>query len=327
MINKFLRNAVLLLGICGFVYAGEFHGGSDVICSDCHTTHFSQRGTLPEGAEPGGPYPDLLLIDSADRLCLACHDGTDPAAPDVLAPVIMYDGSGSEYSGAGFFSGGEGMMSGTGHDLGIARQAPYSNPARAMMLSCISCHDPHGTESYRNLVLDPDSSGTGLTVSLGSDVFENVHPANPPNRSGSIAAYRAGNTGYRDNINAWCAECHNGLLQLDQSNPPAHFQRHPISASFEVMGYHVSPSHWMTGAGEGFGMSTGDGVEGVPRLRFQAPNATDYISATSPALTNQVFCYSCHFAHGGPNRSGVTWPYDEQQSGDQLSGCQQCHFK
>ena len=327
MMKSSVRISLIIALATAAAHSGEYHGGDDVICSDCHSTHFSERGTLPERAEPGGPYPDMLLIESADRLCLACHDGTDPTAPDVLAPVVMYEGSGSEFSGAGFFSAGEGITSVTGHDLGFASQVPYSNPARYAMLSCISCHDPHGTASYRNLILNPDSSGSSISVLLGNDIFENAHPQLPPSRAATIAAYRSNNIGHRANISEWCVDCHNGLLQPDLANPPAHFQRHPLMTSFEGPGYHVAAAHWVTGIGDGFGLATGDGAEGVPRLKFQAPNANDYVSSTIPGISNQIICSTCHFAHGGPYESGMTWPYNDRASFDLYSGCQQCHYK
>ncbi|OGC90956.1 MAG: hypothetical protein A2W25_07690 [candidate division Zixibacteria bacterium RBG_16_53_22] len=327
MVKNSLKIITIFMLLAVGTVADEFHGGGDILCSDCHTTHYSQSGTLPERAEPGGPFSDLLLIESADRLCLTCHDGTDPAAPDVLAPVAMYQGSGSEFSGGGFFSAAEGLISITGHDLGVITQVPYSNPVKATILSCISCHDPHGTINYRNLVIDPDSSGTGVTVGLGSDVFEEIHQQIPPSRNASIGAYRAGNIGYRARMTEWCADCHNILGQTDPANPPAHFNRHPSLASFEPSDYHNDPGHWAVGIGEGFGVATGDGIEGIPRLRFQAPGATDYTSATTPAASNQVFCGTCHFAHGGPFKSSILWPFNDQVSADLYSGCQQCHYK
>jgi len=36
----------------------------------------------------------------------------------------------------------------------------------------------------------------------------------------------------------------------------------------------------LAGTGAGFGIATGDFVEGVPRLRFQVSTATDFASAT-----------------------------------------------
>ena len=312
--------------MAGSSLAGEYHGHEGVICSDCHTTHYSEQGTLPGRAEPGGPFSDLLLVASADRLCLACHDGTDPATPDVLAPVSMYDGSGSEFSGAGFFSTPDGATSDYGHDLGIEMPVPNSNPARSVLLSCISCHDPHGTDNYRNLVLNPDSLGGAINLTLGSDVFENSHPLIPPERGASIAAYKSSNIGYRQRMTDWCRDCHNDIAG-PRGNPPSHFQRHPSDVSLDGLGFHLSPSHWVSGAGDGFGAASGDFTEGVPHLRFQSPSAVDYYSATVPAVTNQVFCGTCHLAHGGPFKSGMTWPFEESGSADLYSGCQQCHYK
>jgi hypothetical protein len=307
--------------------AGEYHNQGDVICSDCHTTHYSERGTLPEGAEAGGPFPDMLLVSSIDHLCMSCHDGTDPAAPDVLAPVVMYNGSGSEFSGAGYFSEADGVMSPLGHDLGVTSLAPYSIPAKTMVLSCVSCHDPHGTSNYRNLLLNPDSSGGDINLTLNSDIFEENNPANPPSRGTSIMAYRSNNTGYRDKMTNWCTDCHNALSPDNPGSSPAHFMRHPSAASFDISSYHISSSHWITGSGEGFGLAAGDGIEGIPRLRFQAPGATDYISSKVPARTNELFCGTCHLAHGGPFQSSLLWPYKTSGQADLYSGCQQCHIK
>lgn len=327
MTNK--STLILLFIMFDFLplFAGEYHGQEDVICSDCHTTHYSERGTLPERAEPGGPFPDLLMVASVDHLCLSCHDGTDPAAPDVLAPVTMYAGSGSEYSGGGFFSSADGFYSGMGHDLGVDNQVPYAIPPRTKMLSCVSCHDPHGTANYRNLILNPDSLGADINLALNSDIFEFDHPQYPPERSASIRAYRSGNIGYKANMSAWCADCHTALLPNRTGDPPAHFLRHPSDAGLNIPGYHINSGHWVAGVGEGFGVAGGDATEGVPRLRFQAPNATDYNSAIAPGGNNQVICSTCHLAHGGPFEDGLTWPFRTSNAADIFSGCQQCHYK
>jgi len=177
------------------------------------------------------------------------------------------------------------------------------------------------------LLPDPDSSGAGVTVVLDTDLFENYHPEIPPDRNASIRAYRSGNIGYKSKITEWCADCHNALHPNSIGNPPAHFLRHPSQVGLEAPDYHVDPDHWVAGEGDGFGALTGDGVEGIPRLRFQAPAATDYNSSVRVAVDNQVICYSCHFAHGGSFESSMFWPYQTDRARDLYSGCQQCHFK
>jgi hypothetical protein len=103
--------------------------------------------------------------------------------------------------------------------------------------------------------------------------------------------------------------------------------RHPSGTSLDSPGYHLAPAHWVGGTGDGFGAVTSDGAEGIPRLRFQAPGASDFVSAMTPSVTNQVFCLTCHFAHGGPYESALMWPYKSSGAADLFSGCQQCHFK
>jgi hypothetical protein len=103
--------------------------------------------------------------------------------------------------------------------------------------------------------------------------------------------------------------------------------RHPSDAAMNGSGYHTNTAHWVSGTGDGFGIGNNDGLEGVPRLRFQVPTATDFNSSVVPSQSNQVFCYTCHLAHGGPFQSSLTWPYKSGGSADLYSGCQQCHYK
>ena len=307
--------------------AGAYHGQSDVLCSDCHTAHYSERGMIPEGAEPGGPFPLMLMTGSVDHLCLSCHDGTDPDAPDVLAPVTMYSTSGSEYSAGGFFSAPNGVTSIVAHDLGISVQVPLSSNSRTVTLKCTSCHEPHGNNNYRNLIFDPDSSGIGVNIILGVDIFQEISPAIPPDRSISIEAYSADNIGYKSNLSNWCIDCHSSLSNIGLGMPPAHFQQHPVSASLDGIGYHVNSNHWLSGSGQGFGAVTGDDIEGIPRLRFQSPAAADYIMSKQPGAENELNCSTCHLSHGGNHKSALIWPLSEFNSADVYSGCQQCHIK
>jgi hypothetical protein len=326
MAVRILFGFVILSILGGIAIAGEYHNQDDILCSDCHTSHYSQSGIIPERAEPGGPFPSMLLTSSINTLCLSCHDGTDPDAPDVLAPVTMYNGSGSEYSAAGYFTYPDNISSPNSHDLGADNSVPFSSPTRSMRLSCVNCHNPHGSVNYRNLNSDPDSSGMPVNFLLDIDVFENNHPAIPPSRTNSIAAYRSANIGYKANLSRWCTDCHTEITNNSPANQPAHFNRHPSDISLDGIGNHASPAHWLDGTGEGFGQATGDPFGGIPRLRFQSPDAVDFNSAKTTALNNQVFCGTCHFAHGGSFDRNLTWPYNTPGA-DLYSGCQQCHYK
>ncbi len=298
---------------------GEWHTGSDLVCSECHVIHYSGQG----GVEAGGPFAYLLSHSSINGLCLSCHDGSDPTAPDVFAAVTMYDASGDEHSAAGYFAAVD-VGSDSAHNLAVTDLVPLRTPSANMALSCASCHDVHGNGNYRNLVSDPDSSGSGTNLVLGTDIFEGVAPAVPPTPEGSAAAYKSSNIGYRSNLSSWCAECHNLLATNENGVAPAHFKRHPSEVGLDLAGGHTDPSNWAAGDSLGFGAATGDGTEGVPRVRFQEATATDYSSAKTVASTNQVFCTSCHLAHGGRYFSCAVWPYKVLDA-DMYSPCQQCH--
>ncbi|RJQ52032.1 MAG: hypothetical protein C4526_08895 [Nitrospiraceae bacterium] len=292
-------------------------------CSDCHTQHYSEGGGTPPGVEAGGPFAELLIRATTNKLCLFCHDGSDPKAPDVLGPVTMYDGSGDEHSGAGFFSNSGGVSAEQGHDLGVTSvSVPFSSMTN-MTLTCASCHDPHGTINYRNVLSSP-AGGAGLTVEMAKDVFRDAPPGDPPSATASVSAYKESNEGYKANTSLWCTECHDGLKP--SVNNPVNRVHHLIDVPVNGGGYPTDPAHWAAGTGPGFGAATGDLTEGVPRLRFQASTATDYISSKVVASGNEVICTSCHLAHGGRYKKGLVWPYLEPDSPiDANSGCNQCH--
>ena len=309
--------------------AGEYHTGDTMVCSDCHTMHNSQNNSPMRYDSSPTPAPILLRHADATSLCLYCHGSV--TAPDVLAPVTMYSGSGDEYSGAGFFEYGLGMESSKSHDLGVSSSVPLSTMG-TLTLTCSSCHDPHGNDNYRNLLTKQNPSGAGTTVVLGTDVFEEVAPANPPTRQGSINAYKRSNIGYKSNMSSWCTECHDILTSNEMGSAPAHFMRHPSNVALDAYSpSRTNASHWVEGEGEGFGTATGDTTEGVPRVRFQVSTASNFTEAKNVSPSNEVFCISCHLAHGGNHQKALVWPFRESAGGvgrkDMISPCQQCHFQ
>ena len=94
--------AVIVL-IAAPVRAGGWHSGSSLVCTDCHSQH-------------GGPTPAPKLLTRATtiELCLSCHDGMNPSAPDVIAPV----GYVSE-SAAGAFPNSGGLATCYAHQSAI----------------------------------------------------------------------------------------------------------------------------------------------------------------------------------------------------------------
>jgi hypothetical protein len=82
--------------------------------------------------------------------------------------------------------------------------------------------------------------------------------------------------------------------------------------------------HWISGQGIGFGSLISENRPGIPRVRFAQPGAS-YAACSTVAASNQVFCLSCHKAHGSKYKFGLLWPYYTHAALDESSGCAQCH--
>jgi Zn-finger protein len=299
--------------------AGEWHVEPYLNCQNCHVQHATKDGQII----PGGPYSTLLLKNTINELCLSCNDGSDPTAPDVQTPVQMYQVTASGESAAGPFSL-IGADNPAGHSLGLGSVTPLQVEAEYIELSCASCHAVHGNSNYRNLLYDPRSVGDSAVLIEGTDLFAQFAPDIPPTTGGSVNAYSRGNIGYRQAYSGWCATCHNQLAANSTSLPPAHFNSHPVEVTLNefLLDPHTDPAHWVGGTGEGFA----DDETGTDRVPFETPTAVDFLSSRVPAETNQVFCGSCHKAHGGQYEKSLLWSYQEGDL-DFIAGCQQCHNK
>lgn len=310
-----------LLGAATLGFAGNWHVEGNLACQDCHLQHSTELGE----PLPGGPHSYLLLKSSINELCLSCHDGSDPTAPDVQTPVQMYQSTSSGESAGGYFAL-TGVKNHAGHDIGVAMTVPLQAAATIVDLNCASCHAVHGNSNYRNLLYDPAGTGDSAVLVENSDVFTALLPDVPPTISGTVAAYERANVAYKQSYANWCATCHDQLATNAGALPPAHFNAHPSDVAFDDFPGegHADIDHWISGLGEGFILEGAQVSYGIPRVPFESPGATDFVSAAEVASSNEVFCASCHKGHGSENTASLRWPYME--GGNlYLAGCQQCH--
>ncbi len=312
--------ALLFLAAPTFVAAGDWHIAGSLKCGECHLQHASSQ------LEPViGAFSFMLKKNSVNELCLSCHDGTDPTAPDVLPPVLMYSASLTQQGSAGHF-GLAGIENPHGHTLGLVSVTPLQSLSQSIELNCASCHAVHGNGNFRNLLHDPAGIGANIQVTDGADIFTLNKPSLPPTTSGSSAAYTRDNVAYATGqMDQWCASCHDVLTNNVTGPIPAHFNGHPSSVALNEYSFdaHADPDHWVAGLGEGFIEGIGDGIFRVPYL---APLATTFETARLPQASNRVGCVSCHKAHGSDHQRGMLWPYFEGGAG-YVAGCQQCHNK
>ncbi len=342
-------SVLCLLAIRGDpVVAGDYHKGPTLVCSDCHTMHFSQshgynaNGTgifTPLGT--GGPY-GYLLRNEINDLCLTCHDG-QTFAPDVMATQT---GTAVRQAGAlnrfGLTTGG--YFESDGHTLdvtGVTAPGGTWAPDPSQGLVCIDCHSAHGrtgpggTNLYRNMAPNAGdiSSGPAPTYNdvagvqdLTRDVFERT-----------FASYDMTDVDFMEPdatasaYGNWCKRCHTdfhgavGGAEIGGTGaPPEHFLRHP-TAGVDIGalgGGHSSKSL--------FGSATKQSwVKVMTQTGLWQPAISTDVTDHTPS------CFTCHKAHGNQNAFGLIYmdPNDATMTEEGSAGgtyknlCKQCHVQ
>ncbi len=241
--------------------AGDWHYGSSMVCSDCHTQHNSSGGQPMRTDNDPTPAPMLLLRGTTIELCLSCHDGSNPNAPDVLSPV-------TQTTAGGTFPASGGTTTDHAHHLGAPAPELPPGGSTAMILSCTTCHDPHGNENYRNLRPDPTRTGL-IPVSIIANQTVHADGTNPNQ------VYAPSNIRYKTGVSKWCGQCH--------GDPTHHSVDQKIFGS-AIADYSV----WSNVS--------------LPRVPVSTP-ADD----TIPSTDDEVNCLSCHKAHGSDNRKSTIY--------------------
>lgn len=312
---------IILLNILLVEIATAFHEKTTLICGKCHTTHYSEDSiTLPD-ADPSGPFKHLFIKEHSSKLCLTCHDGK-AGTPDVSG---VDDVNALTERAAGFFAPIN-VDNANGHNLALDKTGGAPNTS---MVACIDCHNPHGRDPsnldyrYRNLQWASDPGGEPIIKAFvkpgatGLEVYEQ-----------SNIGYTAPDTQTSDwrEVTNICLDCHRTFKSNGYTrNSDGTYIRHPSTDSergiWEASNQHGPPQtdleHWETGTDIGFE---------IDRLPFIVSGSTNYIEATTVAtqtnnVTNEVFCLTCHKAHGSRYKNSLRWPEESNL------GCQQCHNK
>ena len=141
----FISTTIFFISFSKVSNAGDYHTGSTLICSQCHTMHFSQaHGYISgTGVHPrlgsSGPNPYLLRKDFND-ICLACHDNmASSKIPDVICAI-----SGTKIRQGGMLTTGTSPYENwKGHTLGSTATAPGGTFSNSNGFRCVDFHDPH----------------------------------------------------------------------------------------------------------------------------------------------------------------------------------------
>ena len=191
------------------------HDGGVGACNQCHVMHADESG--PIGDNP------LLRGNNPSDLCLGCHAtafgavlGMDPLAP----PPEMGAGNFVFLLEDNLNDGPDGMtnpISGdaAGHNINAPGYGLSSDPTyvtspggtySSALMSCTSCHDPHGNGNYRFLRGPATQAGSGGTFSYPAPVAVGLDiVAGAPESNSNHVAYRSG-------MSLWCANCHQDYI-------------------------------------------------------------------------------------------------------------------
>lgn len=340
LVRKLLYVVFVLL-ICmiaaGPSFAGLAHVGSRLICSDCHTMHYSMSHNFRGGptdlvTDASGPFGGLLKASPND-LCLACHDGTG-VAPDVFTnPTDDYPRQAGALNRIGTAGGYENWKGHTLDSKDVAPGGTWSNAERG--LQCIDCHAKHGLQTqYRNLIssikVGDKFEGKTLTFSTGgaNDLTKDVwlhDAADPAYRYGVAGAEFNEPDATKSRYGDWCASCHGNF--------------HAASGSVTMgaaSGGDTGSAGWLRHPAADVNIGA-NGDQRSSLVAYQAhTNRVKVMSSSGNWSTgNDVTpsCFSCHKAHGNKNAYGLIYMSgtgtvtEEGDTGGKMMEdlCRQCH--
>ena len=341
----------------GIIRPQLFHNGGTGPCEGCHLVKGApaKRGTT---AEPASASLDLIGSDPSST-CLRCHQApagggqtmdhyiaTNPAdlaggsPPRQLTPGGDFGWLKKNYRWSGDGERGESRGERHGHnilaidfnyaaDIALSMSPGGNYPSNA--LSCISCHDPHGTYrrsadgaiatsgpaivssgSYKSSP-EPDAASTVGTYRLlaGKDYqlkhFPGGNPftADPPaavapdnyNRKESVEDTRVA---YGSGMSEWCGNCH----ALIHSDSYANARIHPSGNGAKLSMSVTANYNFYISSGNLSGNSSSSYTSMVPfemgtddyrELKEVANN--DGSDRRGPSGNANVMCLSCHRAH------------------------------
>ncbi|MEK7772750.1 MAG: hypothetical protein AAB307_00260, partial [Deltaproteobacteria bacterium] len=176
----------------------------------------------------------------------------------------------------------------------------------------------------------PVNQGTGNADAAATRL--GIWPIYRGTLTGTVATDTANSNYYGGGANGlakWCATCHDKWHELNVvgNQNGSDWQRHPVDNILQD-GTPTSGDGVTIFDATNYSATTAGAV--LPVASGSAANRVFYMAT---ATSDKVFCFSCHYAHGGPYYDNLRWDYLTSVSvGDQIAkgvpsnrGCQLCH--
>lgn len=322
---------------CGTpLFAQSFHEPGNLVCSDCHTMHYSEDGTTPPHASAGGPFLRLLKRGNTTDLCLSCHDtagsnatyawngSTPPKVKGTVANELP--GGNFNYSAVDGKKGHSPLA--TGFSDSALTKAPGGHYPRTKE-SCTSCHDAHGEDTssfaFRNLKkigFNCNSCHFGYVPDSSTIASTDAHEAalvTPGSSADQNKAIDATNHNVYKGIafGQWCGSCHrsyHGSTKSDTNvGDGTDWLRHPTGTA-------LKPAYAAS-----YGAST-DFAYPIVTSSTAASTTAEWSLAAGESF---VFCLSCHQAHASQYPNALRWDPTSGSGGTagDRSKCGKCHDK
>jgi hypothetical protein len=283
-----------------------FHDGGAGSCNGCHIMH--EDSVVP--ATPDGEGA-LLIAESASDVCLICHAtaagsvlGTDPLVPPpelgagnfvfLLEDNINDAADGAinpipgELAGHNVIAPARGLFPSTRHAVSPGGAFPSD------MLSCTSCHNPHGSDSFRLL------NGTGP---VQGGIADFIYPA--PRAVGiglnGPAESNSNHTAYLSGMSSWCANCHGNYHALTGMGGFEHETDHNLSQGT------AAQYNRYDGPNDAVGANPANSY--IAAVPFE-DSANTTISTAGPTGNSRIMCLSCHRAHASSAPHAGRWDFN-----------------
>lgn len=354
--------AALIAAILFFVLMAVVEAKVTGVCSNCHTMHNSQGGSVVNSA---GPQAFLMRMGGGTvTICWGCHAQTTALNILNLTPQIRHTNA-TDLAGGNFawITGTKVLVnagattSNAGHnvsDTGVAEATltviPGDENANSILvpgvagttrLTCAGQYGCHGdrTEASVNLSMKGahhtsdtvlkfggpiSEAGQGSTVGLSYRFLKGVKGGEETNWMGSSPSATVHNEykGATAGVEGTISTPGGGTISGFCSECHGNFH----GGSADIGGPTGTP--WLRHPTDTSLPAAGEytfytGYNiTVPVARQTIPSA---ISSTVTPGTDVIMCLSCHRAHASANLKMTRWDYKNATIGTAISGCNVCH--